>query len=165
MVRRSSGGRERKRGRIARLGARARSRPWAVLFIANFLPISATIYILWGYRSKTIIFLPGSEAIVPSLIVLVTLIVAMSLVSWTAAPLLRGAVTAVHKFVQRQTTAIARGGVLAFFVRFPALVGGMLAYGVLIVNVLLMGLLLVGGSILLLISLAVFTLEVMKVRG
>jgi hypothetical protein len=136
-----------------------------VLVIANFLPVSATIYILWGYRNKEIVFLPGSEAIVPSLTVLVMLIVAMSLVSWTAAPLLRGAVTAAHKFVQRQTAAIARGGVLAFFVRFPALVGGMLVYGILIVNVLLMGLLLVGGSVILLISLAVFAAEVMKVRG
>jgi len=158
-------GRERRRGRIARLGARARSRPWAVLLLANFLPISACIFIFWGYRTGSITFLPGSEAILPSLTVLVAIIVAMLFVSWLAGPLLRGAVNAVHGFIQAQTNAIARGGVLALFVRFPALVGGMLVYGVLLVNVLLVGLLLAGGSILLLVSLAVFAHEVMKVRG
>ncbi len=165
MAMRPTDKRERRRGRIARFGARARSQPWAVLILANFLPIGATAYIFWGYRTGKIVFLRGSETVVPSLIVLVAIIAAMTFTSWLAAPLLRGAVTAVHRFVQRQTTMIARGGVLAFFIRFPALVGGMLVYGILIVNVLLLGLLLVGGTILLLASLAVFVVEVMKVRG
>ena len=162
---RQTGKRERKRGRIARFGARARSQPWAVLVLVNFLPIGATIYILYGYRTGKFVFLQGSERVVPSLIVLAAIIAAMTFTSWLAAPLLRGAVTAVHGFVQRQTTAIARGGMLAFFVRFPPLVGGMLVYGILIVNVLLLGLILTGGTILLLASLAVFVVEVMKVRG
>ena len=133
--------------------------------LANILPIAATAYILWGYHTGSIVFLRGSEAVVPSLMVLVAIIMAMLFVSWIGAPLLRGAVTAVRGFIQAQTTAIARGGVFAFFVRFPALVGGMLVYGVLIVNVILVGLLLAGGTILLLASLAVFAAEVMKVRG
>jgi len=165
MARRSAGGRELRKGRVARLGARARSRPWAVMILANILPITATAYILWGYHTGSIVFLKGSEAVVPSLMVLVVIIIAMLSVSWIAAPLLRGAITGVHGFIQAQTTAIARGGVLTFFVRFPALVGGMVVYGVLIVNVLLVGLLLAGGTILLLASLAVFAAEVMKVRG
>jgi hypothetical protein len=150
---------------MARLSARARSRPWAVLVLVNILPIGASICILWGYRTGTIAFLPGSEAVMPSLIVLAALIAAMLLLSWIAAPLLRGAVTAVHGVVQGQTTAIARGGVVAFFVRFPALVGAMLVYGVLVVNVVLLGLLLAGGSLILLVGLAVFAAEVMSVRG
>ncbi|MHC4249453.1 MAG: hypothetical protein ACYS9X_10045 [Planctomycetota bacterium] len=150
---------------MARLGARARSRPWAVLVLVNILPIGASICILWGYRAGTITFRPGSEAVVPSLVVLAALILAMLLLSWVAAPLLRGAVTAAHGFVQGQTTAIARGGVVAFFVRFPALVGGMLVYGVLVVNVVLLGVFLAGGIVIILISLAVFAAEVMRVRG
>ena len=150
---------------MARLGARARSRPWAVLVLANFLPIGASIYILWGYRTGRIAFLPGSREILPSLTVLAVLVGAMAFLSWIAAPLLRGAVTAVHAFVHDQTTAIARGGVVAFFVRFPALVGGMLVYGVLLLNVLLLFFFLTGGIVIILFSLAVFAGQVMKVRG
>jgi hypothetical protein len=164
-MRRSGEERGRRRGRVARFCDRARSRPWAVLVIANVLPICASAYILYGYRTGKIAFVPGSEAVVPSLVFLVALIAAMFILSWVAAPLLREAVKAVHGFVQAQTTAIARGGMLAFFFRFPALVGAMVAYAVLFVNVVLLALLLAGGSVLLIVSLGVFAVEVMKVRG
>ena len=155
----------RRRGRFSRLGARARSRPWAVLVIANVLPLAATAAIAWGYYTGKITFLPGAGKVVPSLIALGVALAVLVFLSWAAAPILMRASASVRGFINRQVHAIARGGVAAFIVRFPPLVGGMVLYAVLWLNAAILAFLVLLDLVAILVCLALFVREVFAVRG
>lgn len=154
-----------RRGRFSRLGARARSRPWAVLVISNVLPLTAAIAITYGYYTGKINFVPGAGNVIPSLVALGVLLAVLVFLSWLAAPILLSASVSVRRFLDRQTQAIARGGVTAFVVRFPPLVAGTVVYAVLWLNAAILGLLVLLNLIAILVCLAFFVRAVFAVRG
>lgn len=155
----------RRRGRFSRLGARARSRPWAVLVIANVLPLVATALIAWGYYTGKIAFLPGAGKVVPSLVALGVTLALLVFLSWAAAPILMRASVSVRGFIDRQIHAIARGGVAAFIVRFPPLVAGMVLYAVLWLNAAILALLVLVDLIAIVVCFVIFARQVLSVRG
>ncbi len=150
---------------MARIGARARSRPWAVLLLVNILPIAAAAFVIYGYRTGRINFVEGAERVVPGLVLLAVALAALVFLSWIAAPLLVPAVGAVRDFIRRQSHQIARGGVAGFLVRFPALVAGLILYAVLWINVIILGGLIVANVLAIFACVAFFARDVLRMRG
>ncbi len=153
--------RDRGRRRLARFGARARSRPWAALAVANKLPLTAAAVVWIAYARGKITFVPGARSVLPILTALGIALAVLVFLCWIAAPLLPPAVAGVRGFIGRQSGAIARGGPVAFVVRFPPLVAGMLVYAALWFNALVLALLIVVDIVAIITTVAVLAREVL----
>ncbi len=157
--------RDRKPGRIARAKARAPSRPWGVLVAANALPvmIALIVGVLWAKGS--IEFAPGSENVLPSLIVLGVTLVLLVVIAWIIAPALFPMVKRTREFVDRNITLMLRGGPGAISLRLVYVIAGVVAYGVLWANLVVLGLLVLVDVAAIIASFTVFVREVLKAKG
>ena len=154
-----------RRGRFRRLGTRARSRPWAVLVIANVLPLAAGAAVAYGYYTGRITFASGAGKVVPSLIALGVGLAVLVFLSWVAAPIVLSVSASVRGFLRRESHAIARGGLVAFVVHFPWLCAGAAVYGVLWLNVAILALLMLLDLVAILVCFVFFVRDVLAIRG
>jgi hypothetical protein len=156
------GGARKRRGRLSRAAARARSRPWAVLVLANTMPLAAGVWILWGWRTGRLSFVPGSEAVVPSLVLLAAALGALVVLAWIAAPLVLAAALSTRRFVASQARRMSSGGTASIVTRAPLLLAGAAVYALLWLNAALLALLVAADLAAIVVALVAFVSEVLR---
>ncbi len=157
--------RDRKPGRIARAKGHVASRPWGMLVVANALPIMVALAVGVMWAKGSIEFTPGSEKVLPSLIVLGVTLVLLVVIAWIIAPALFPLVKRTREFVDRNLALMLKGGPAAVPLRLVSVVAGLVAYGVLWANLVVLGLLAVVDVAAIIASLVVFVREVLKAGG
>jgi hypothetical protein len=136
-----------------------------MLVAANSLPILAMLVVGGLWWKGTIKFVPGSETVIPSLVVLGVALAVLVVIAWIIAPTLLPMVKRTREFVDRNLTLLFKGSVLGAPLRLVLVVAGVAAYGVLWANLVVLALLALIDVAAILTALVVFVREVWKAKG